>query len=150
MLSETRNIFRDQCFVDQALPRIREHMLCRTTLRRSASKGQIRCSRPMTYIASPSFTARKIPSRRFRSLPSCILLCTVPPTRRSFGHTLHKSRKTLLPAMRRRLFSEIQPSRVNRRCLLWHHIPTHVVHGLPADDSGESTAAADHGPGGRS
>jgi hypothetical protein len=105
------------------------------------------CSRSYNLAV---LTAREIPPRRFRPLSSCLLLRTISPPRRSLRHTLHKSRKTLLPAMRRRLFTQKQPSRLDRWCILWHHVPSYAIHGLPADDPGESTTAADYGTGWRS
>lgn len=95
---------------------------------------------PSSHSLTLVFAAREVPESRLWPMSPCILPFPTSPPRRTLRHPLPKSRKTLLPTMRRYLFPQVQSTRFNRWGLLRDHLPTYAVHGLSTDDTWEGSA----------
>jgi hypothetical protein len=94
----------------------------------------------MTDIADCSVVARQISQSRFWPLSPCLLLLPTTSPRRTLRHPLPESSQALLSSMRGHLFTQIQPTRLDRRRLFRDHLPSHALHGLPADDPRQDAA----------
>jgi hypothetical protein len=71
----------------------------------------------MTDIADCSVVARQISQSRFWPLSPCLLLLPTTSPRRTLRHPLPESSQALLSSMRGHLFTQIQPTRLDRRRL---------------------------------